>query len=124
MLFATALVLAAATLHATWNLLIKAIDERDLAAWGLFAAGGLLFFPVLLLVGVPGSAVWPFLAASSVVHVFYVYALTTAYHHGDFSFAYPLARGGGAVVAALGGALFLGDSGGPHSRRWRSAPTR
>ena len=32
-----------------------------------------------------------------------------AYHHGDFSFAYPLARGGGALLAAIGGVVFLGD---------------
>ena len=35
---------------------------------------------------------------------------TRAYHHGEFSFAYPLARGGGALLAAVGGVLFLADS--------------
>src|SRR5262249_47970449 len=48
--------------------------------------------------------------ASALVHVLYVDALVRAYHHGDFSFAYPLARGGGAVSAALLGAVVLGDS--------------
>jgi drug/metabolite transporter (DMT)-like permease len=59
---------------------------------------------------VPGSAALPFLVGSSLVHVLYVLALTRAYHHGDFSFAYPLARGGGALFAAIGGVLFLADS--------------
>jgi hypothetical protein len=36
-------------------------------------------------------------------------ALVGAYRHGDFSLAYPLARGGGALVAAVGGGLLLGD---------------
>jgi drug/metabolite transporter (DMT)-like permease len=47
--------------------------------------------------------------ASALVHVVYIVALVKAYTHGDFSFAYPLARGGGAMVAALGGVLLLGD---------------
>lgn len=109
MLTATLLALGSAGLHAAWNLLIMTSSERLLAAWGQFLVGGLLFVPVLLLVGVPGSAALPFLVGSSLVHVLYVLALTRAYHHGDFSFAYPLARGGGALLAAVGGVLFLSD---------------
>lgn len=111
MLFATILTLTAATLHATWNLLLKSAptQDRDLTAWGLFIAGALLVFPVLVLVGGPGVAAVPWLALSAVVHVAYLLGLVAAYRHGDFSLAYPLARGGGAVAAALGGALLLGD---------------
>ena len=43
------------------------------------------------------------------MHVGYIGALVRAYHHGDFSLAYPLARGGGALVAAVGGVVFLSD---------------
>lgn len=107
---ATLLALGSAALHATWNLLIKTSTERFLAAWGQFLIGGLLFLPVLLVIGPPGTAVLPFLVASSCVHVVYVTALVRAYHHGDFSFAYPLARGGGALLAAIGGVLFLSDT--------------
>jgi len=108
-LTATLLALAAAALHAAWNLIIKTSVERDIAAWGQFAAGGLLFAPVLLFTGLPAGGAWPFLGVSAVVHVFYVYALVAAYHHGDFSLAYPLARGGGALIAALLAAATLGD---------------
>jgi drug/metabolite transporter (DMT)-like permease len=97
-LFATALTLASAVLHATWNLLVKTSDERDLAAWGQFVAGALIFLPVLLVAGLPDSDA-----------VAYVTALVAAYHHGDFSFAYPVARGLGAVIAAVGGFLLLDD---------------
>jgi multidrug transporter EmrE-like cation transporter len=106
---ATLLALGSAFLHAGWNLLIKTSDERFLAAWGQFLLGGVLFLPVLLLVGLPGTDVVPLLVASSCVHVVYIGALVRAYHHGDFSFAYPLARGGGALLAAIGGVLFLSD---------------
>ena len=107
---ATLLALGSAALHAAWNLLIKTSDERFLAAWGQFLVGGLLFVPVLVVIGPPGTAVLPFLVASSCVHVVYVGALVRAYHHGDFSFAYPVARGGGALLAAIGGVLFLSDT--------------
>src|SRR5215471_15776522 len=107
---ATLLALGSAALHAAWNLLIKTSNERFLAAWGQFLVGGLLFVPVLVLIGFPGTAVLPLLVASSCVHVVYVSALVRAYHHGDFSFAYPLARGGGALLAAVGGVVFLSDS--------------
>jgi drug/metabolite transporter (DMT)-like permease len=107
---ATFLALGSAALHAAWNLLVKTSSDRLLAAWGFYLVGGILFLPFLPLVGFPGADTLPFLAASSVVHVVYVVALTRAYHHADFSLAYPLARGGGALVAALGGVLFLGDS--------------
>lgn len=110
MVAATFLALGSAALHAAWNLLVKTSSDRLLAAWGFYLVGGILFLPFLPLVGVPGADTLPFLAASSVVHVVYVVALTRAYHHADFSLAYPLARGGGALVAALGGVLFLGDS--------------
>jgi drug/metabolite transporter (DMT)-like permease len=107
---ATFLALGSAALHAAWNLLVKTSSDRLLTAWGFYLVGGILFVPFLPLVGVPGADTLPFLAASSVVHVVYVVALTRAYDHADFSLAYPLARGGGALVAAVGGVLFLGDS--------------
>ena len=109
MLAATFLALGSAALHATWNLLVKTSDNRLLAAWGQFLFGGLVFAPLLFFVGLPEGRAWPFLAASVVVHVLYTLALVRAYHHADFSFAYPLARGGGAMLAAVGGVLFLGD---------------
>ena len=110
MVAATFLALGSAVLHATWNLLVKTSSDRLVAAWGLYLSGGILFLPVFLLIDRPGADALPFLAASSVVHVVYVVALTRAYQHGDFSFAYPLARGGGALLAAVGGVLFLADS--------------
>jgi drug/metabolite transporter (DMT)-like permease len=107
---ATFLALGSAVLHAGWNLLVKTSADRLVAAWGLYLTGGVLFLPIFVVVDRPGADAIPFLAASSVVHVVYVVALTRAYQHGDFSFAYPLARGGGALLAAVGGVLFLADS--------------
>ncbi len=109
MLEATLLALGSAVLHAGWNLLVKTSDERFLTAWGQFVVGGVLLLPVLVFTGLPDSAAIPFLVTSSLVHVAYVAALVRAYHHADFSFAYPIARGGGALLAAIGGVVFLSD---------------
>jgi multidrug transporter EmrE-like cation transporter len=106
---ATLLALSAAALHAVWNLLIKTADDRDLAAWGQFVFGGVALLPVLLFTGLPTADAWPFILASAFVHLFYVRALVAAYEHGDFSLAYPLARGTGALTAAILGAVALGD---------------
>lgn len=110
MVLATVLALVAALLHALWNLLIKTAEDRDLAAWGQFVFGGVVLLPVLLVIGPPSTAAIPYLTASAVVHVFYVMGLVAAYNHGDFSLAYPLARGGGALCAAVVGFVVLGDS--------------
>jgi drug/metabolite transporter (DMT)-like permease len=111
MVTATLLALAAAVLHAGWNLLVKTSNDRFFAAWGQFLFGGIVFFPVLVAIGgVPDlDEVWPYLLGSSVVHVAYLLALVQAYHHGDFSLSYPLARGSGALGAALAGVVLLGD---------------
>jgi drug/metabolite transporter (DMT)-like permease len=58
--------------------------------------------------GLPAAA-WGWAAASGAVHLPYLVALGRAYERGDFSVAYPLARGGGALLAGAGGVLLLGD---------------
>ncbi|MEP6626318.1 MAG: EamA family transporter [Acidimicrobiia bacterium] len=113
MVTATVLALVAALLHAGWNILIKTADDRDLAAWGQFVFGGVVLLPVLFWTGLPAAVTLWFLVPSALIHVMYVRALVAAYEHGDFSLAYPLARGGGALVAALLAAVALGDGLGP-----------
>ena len=111
MVLATVLALTAACLHATWNLILKRAPhaDRDLTSWGLFLFGGLLVTPPMIAMGGPGLEVLPWLVLSGLVHMLYINGLVGAYRHGDFSLAYPLARGGGALVAAVGGSILLGD---------------
>ncbi|QYG92575.1 EamA family transporter [Iamia sp. SCSIO 61187] len=109
MLAATLLALGSALVHASWNLLIKTSDDRALAAWGQFSAAAALALVGLVVVGFPGWAALPYLAGTAAVHIVYLESLVAAYTHGDFSLSYPLARGGGAVLAALGSTLVLDD---------------
>jgi drug/metabolite transporter (DMT)-like permease len=112
MLIATLLALGAAVLHAGWNLAVKQSGDRWLALWGLFAAGGLLGLPyaiVATLNGDLGWHGWGWALASGIVHTVYLWRLARTYEVADFSVTYPIARGGGALTAAIGGVLLLND---------------
>lgn len=112
MLAATLLALGAAVLHAGWNLRIKQSGDRWLALWGLFVAGGIIGFPYALAATVQGdlgATAWAWATASGAVHAFYIGRLARTYEIADFSVTYPIARGGGALVAAVGGVIFLDD---------------
>jgi drug/metabolite transporter (DMT)-like permease len=109
MLLAAALALIAAVLHAGWNLVAKRSVDPYLALWGQFViAGGIGAVALAATGGMPAGAWW-WAFVSGLFHVPYVVALGWAYHHGDFSLAYPIARGGGALLAAIGGVALLGD---------------
>ncbi len=109
MLAATLLALGSAGIHAAWNLLIKTSGDRALAAWGQFTAAAVIGLVTLAVIGPPGVEALPYLLATGLIHVGYVEALAAAYTHGDFSLSYPLARGGGAVLAAVGSVVLLDD---------------
>ena len=110
MLGATLLAIGAAFLHAGWNLAIKQSGDKWHALWGqFFVAGAGCAVLVVALGGVPASA-WMWAALSGITHVGYVWFLARAYDLGDFSVTYPIARGTGAVLAAIGGVMLLDDS--------------
>lgn len=110
MLTATLLALGAAVLHAIWNLAVKqSTIDRYLALWGQFTAAAIIFVPIMVALGGMPARAWPWVAVSGAVHLPYCWFLARAYDSGDFSLVYPIARGTGALLAAAGGVLFLGD---------------
>jgi drug/metabolite transporter (DMT)-like permease len=108
-LTATLLALAAAVLHASWNLWVKQSGDRWIALWGQTTAAGFVCAVILIFTGWPSNLAWWPVLTSGVIHVVYIGALARAYTIGDFSVTYPIARGAGALLAALGGVLFLND---------------
>jgi drug/metabolite transporter (DMT)-like permease len=108
-LTATLLALGAAVLHAGWNLAVKQSGDRFIALWGQFTIAGAISLVVLVAVGGMPADAWKWAAMSGLVHLPYSWFLARAYDHGDFSLVYPMARGGGALLAAIGGVLLLGD---------------
>jgi uncharacterized membrane protein len=103
-----ALVLVAAVLHASWNALLKPIDER-LAVFVL----GLVFFGVPFLVAapfvVPASDAVLFVAASVALHSIYNLLFTRSYAVGDFNQVYPIARGLSPLLVAVIAAIAISE---------------
>lgn len=122
MLTATLLALGAAVIHAGWNLAIKTSGDRWLALWGQMTAAGLIGLPLVLVSTFSGPlggsellggtltlSSWGWAALSGLIHAVYIFRLARTYDVADFSVTYPIARGGGALVAAIGGVVLLGD---------------
>jgi drug/metabolite transporter (DMT)-like permease len=105
---ALGLVLVAAVLHATWNLVIKQASDRLVVVWWALGAGSLLFLPVLLRSPVPRGT-WPFLASSAVAECGYYALLAYAYARADLSQVYPVARGGAPALLTIWAALLLSE---------------
>lgn len=113
MLLATVLALTAAVIHAGWNLVAKRAEgDRYMVLWAQFTMGGVVALPLMVgnhvLFGMPWQG-YAWAALSGASHLPYTWLLARAYTHGDFSVGYPVARGGGAALAAVGGVVFLRD---------------
>ncbi len=109
MLAATLFALGAAALHTAWNFIAKRSADPFIALWGQFFVAAAISAVVLGVTRTLPAAGWGWAVLSGAVHVPYLVALAVAYTRGDFSLAYPLARGGGALLAGIGGIALLGD---------------
>ena len=102
---AIGLALAAAVLHACWNLLLA--GSRDTQATTVLVLG------LSVLAAAPFAALtWdvereavPYLAGSAALELVYFALLAAAYARAELSVVYPLARGGAPVFVLLGAAL-------------------
>jgi drug/metabolite transporter (DMT)-like permease len=109
------LVLVAAFLHATWNLLAKRAGSGGPEFVWLFGViSVVLYLPVLvvvLIVAHPhlGPAQFAFMAGSGVLHTCYYTILQRGYREGDLSLVYPLARGTGPMLSTIAAVLFFGE---------------
>src|SRR5437763_6153045 len=98
---ALAFALAAAVLHAVWNLLLaRARDVESATAVALITAE-VVFLPVAVAVWHVDPGVWPWLLASGLLELVYFALLSTAYRLAPLSVVYPVARGGAPVVVLV-----------------------
>jgi len=105
-----ALVLFGALLHALWNALIKAGSDKALDTALIHSLGVVVALPVLLVVGLPNPAAWPYLLLSLVTHIGYYIALVGAYKHGDLGLTYPVMRGLAPLLVALASGPLVGEA--------------
>ena len=113
-LSALALVLTAALLHAVWNIAAKKAGGNHHFALICVLITCALWAPVALWFGLRewsawGAHEWLVLGASALVHVLYFTVLLTGYRKSDLTVVYPVARGSGPLLAALGAVLLLGE---------------
>lgn len=102
-------VLAAAMIHAGWNAAIKRGRDALLETTLLHGYVALPALVAVALLPLPGATAAVCLAASTLVHCGYYFALSGAYRHGDLSLAYPVMRGGAPLFTALLGVVALGE---------------
>src|SRR3954465_15515250 len=102
-------VLGAALLHASWNVLLKSGDDKELESVSIAAGSGLVALVAAPFLPAPSSASWPWLAGSAIVHILYFVFLAGASRWGELSYTYPVMRGGGPMIVALVGAIALGE---------------
>lgn len=103
-------VLFGALLHAGWNALIKSGRDKQLDTALVHSIGFFAALPALLWTGLPAAASWPYMLASTTLHLGYYIALAGAYRHGDLGLTYPVMRGSAPLLVAIGSAAFIGET--------------
>lgn len=109
-LAALLLALAAAFVHAAWNLLLADAEDTHAAAAVAVAVGVVLFAPVAAATWRLHAAALPFVAVSAGLETLYLLLLASGYSLAAMGFVYPIARGSAPVLVLAFSAAVLGDT--------------
>lgn len=101
------LALAAAFVHALWNLLLARARDPEAAGAVALLVAVVVFAPLAALRWEIESEAWPYIAASSLLELVYFALLGAAYRRAEVSVVYPLARGLAPVLVLVVGVLAL-----------------
>jgi drug/metabolite transporter (DMT)-like permease len=112
--FALTLILGAAVIHATWNLINKQASGHATFTWIVAVLSALFYAPATIAIIEIWQLKFSFIeigmiAGSAALHTGYFLLLNQAYRVGDLSLVYPLARGTGPLLSTLAAILFLGE---------------
>jgi drug/metabolite transporter (DMT)-like permease len=97
------LALAAAFVHAGWNLLLSGSEDTHSATAVALVTGAVVWAPVAVITWRLESSAWPYIAASSSLELLYLVLLATAYAAAAMGFVYPIARGSAPVLVLVAG---------------------
>ena len=95
------LILFAAILHATWNLIIKSLPDSLVAMGMMNLLQSIVFIPLVFLVPLPSDITWYFIFGSVILHNVYFITLGQTYNKDDLTIIYPIARGCAPVFVAI-----------------------
>lgn len=112
--WALVLILAAAFIHATWNLLNKRASGHATFTWVVAILSAMFYAPVAVAVVIfwQTQIGWfeiGLMAGSAALHTGYFVLLNEGYRAGDLSLVYPLARGTGPLLSSIAAIIFLGE---------------
>lgn len=94
-------VLAAAVMHASWNVLVKLRLDRFLSLLLIQTLMGVGGIAMLLVFPAPAAASIPYAFVSGVLHLGYNLFLVRSYRTGDLSQVYPISRGAAPLLTLL-----------------------
>jgi drug/metabolite transporter (DMT)-like permease len=108
------LILAAAVIHATWNLINKQASGHATFTWIVAVLSALFYAPATIAIIEIWQLKFSFvevgmMAGSAALHTGYFLLLNQGYRVGDLSLVYPLARGTGPLLSTVAAILFLGE---------------
>jgi uncharacterized membrane protein len=101
------LTLAAAVIHAGWNLLLADTPDTHSASAVAITVGVVVFAPVAAVGWRLETGALPYVAGSSALESVYLLLLATGYTIAAMSFVYPIARGSAPVLLLIVSALAL-----------------
>lgn len=104
-----ALILFAAFLHASWNVIAKRAEDPFLGVTMVIGLCSLIALPAVFFVPFPDQASWPYLVASAFLHLGYNILLGYGYRIGDMSIVYPVSRGSAPLLVTLSAWVFAGE---------------
>ena len=102
---ALALALAAAALHAGWNVLIARAGDPEGAGAAAILFAVVVFAPVAALTWDVRQSAIPYMAASAAAELAYFALLAAAYRRSEMSLVYPIARGLAPVLVLVAAAV-------------------
>lgn len=103
------LVLLAALLHATWNVLVKGGGDKLAGVTAVVIGQGLCGLVAVLFAPWPDPAALPYILSGIALHVGYQVFLMRSYRVGDLTQVYPIARGVAPMIVAAISFLLLGE---------------
>ena len=103
------LILFAALLHASWNIIVKSIHDSQISIDLQMLIQSIIIFPFLFFVPFPEGITWVFIILSLLLHTFYFLILGNLYNRGNLTIIYPVFRGMAPVFVAILSIIFLKD---------------
>jgi len=103
------IILMAAALHATWNVIVKGGGDSAMMTITVTGAAALIAAVALPFLPAPHRQSWPLIASSAILSICYYVLVGQTYKIADMSRAYPLMRGTAPLIVALASTVILSD---------------